>query len=75
MHTRADALDTPTKKWQLHVHASLLCHEIVGNAYPLESTVWDGCVFACFDTPLQFACILLVVLLGIVVARVKLLRR
>jgi len=50
-------------------------HEIVGNAYPLESTVWDGCVFACFDTPLQFACILLVVLLGIVVARVKLLRR
>ena len=49
-------------------------HDIVGNAYPFESTLWDGCVFACFDASLQFVCLLLVVLLGAVVARFKLIR-
>jgi len=41
--------------------------EVVGNIRPFASTVWDGCVLACFGATVHLACLMLSLIICIIV--------
>jgi len=56
---QVDALMGLVNEFDSRFHLLWTLQEIVGNSRPLVSTVWDGCVLACFSV--QIACALVVV--------------
>ena len=60
---QVDALMGLVNEFDPRFHLFWTQTEIVGNARPLASTVWDGCVLACFGVAVQIACLVSVVVL------------